>query len=880
VGGDHLSPAPPRLAPSALLTGRPVSDSTATIGRRFERQATRHGARPALRSRGVSTSYRDLNLAANRIAHVLLARRVDRRAPVAIHTYEIEAAVASILGTLKTGGVCVPLDAASPAARQAVVLEQAGAAVLLTTRAHAALAHRLAGDRCRVVVVDDLEGSLDESDPMGEVSPVDIACLMFTSGSTGTPKGVIHDHLTLTAPTDHWAELFSFGERDRFVHLAPLSNISGVNDMLKPLLHGGCMIPLFLPEASPGRLASLVIKERISVYHSVPSVFRAMASALPAGANLEALRLVHLGGEPMFRSDLELFRKNFPHGCTLVNNLGSTEVPSFIQHVIDPDAAPEDPIVPVGFPVPGRRIRLLDTEGAEVADGEIGEIEVRSSFVARGYWNDPEATAARFAGDLTGRGERTLRTGDLARRRPDGALDFLGRHDDQIKVRGHRVELAEVQFALMEAAREGGGFGESVVVPGPLPSGATGLVAYVTPAGVGAARLDRLRSRMADRLPPAMRPDAYVPLDAIPRTSTGKVDRPALPLAGRPAAPREGGPRAGSVPERQLEELWRQLLGVERIGVEDDFFELGGDSLLAFRLAHDVERVFGRPVSLPELANASTLGAMTRMIEDGSRARTAPCLVPLQPRGGKAPLFLVHGLGGSVIQMRPLARALDADRPVYGFQARGIDGVSRPLPRIELMATAYLRELRRVRPEGPILLGGYSMGGVVAYEMARRLAGEGARVAALVLIDAGAPVPLAWTERLAHSFAYGRLMMRQWRRRGVRLPRGGYARRVNRTMLVNFRAVRRYRPGPYHGEVHLVASRPGDLAAAADARDTHLVERLEQRLVLRRDRWRDLVPRGLVVHEVAGHHLELFRPPAVDGLRTTLRAIVDAACGD
>jgi thioesterase domain-containing protein/acyl carrier protein len=689
---------------------------------------------------------------------------------------------------------------------------------------------------------------------------------------------VLHDHISLLSPIDHFSSRFSFTERDRFIHMAPLSNISGINDLLKPLLNGGCMVRQRLADASSSRLASLIVDERISVYHSIPSVFRRIVEALDPEAETR-LRLVHLGGEPLFRSDVELFRRRFPPSCVLVNNLGASEIPSFIQYVIEPDRVLDSAVVPVGFPIEGKRILLAGEDGGEVGEGEIGEIVVQSAFLARGYWKDPAGTAERFSGSLERRDERTFRTGDLGRRRPDGAIELLGRGDDLVKVRGNRVEIGEVQFALMEAARTVGGIGETTVVPGRAPSGATRLVAYVTPYGDGPVDVDTLRVQMATRLPRAMRPDAYVSIDAIPKTSNGKIDRPALPPPSEPAVERAPRLRPGSPVGRQLEGLWKQLLRLDEIGTDDDFFDLGGDSLLALELVTEIERIFGRSLSLPQLAEASTLDAMARLVEDRAGAGPAPCLVPFQPDGAKIPLFLVHGLGGGVIEMRGLARSLDPDRPVFAFQARGLDGISRPLRSIEAMAETYLAELRRVRPEGPYLLGGYSMGGVVAYEMAQRLTAAGRSLAGLVLIDTGAPLPLPWSERMRYSFHYGRLVLRRMRRRRAGLASAGYARSITRLMATNFSAARRYRPAPFDGVVHLIASRRGDLGQA-DERDRDLWERIEERLIRRRGQWNRLVSRGVVVHEIAGHHLSLFRPPAIDGLVAELRAVVDAVCGD
>jgi thioesterase domain-containing protein/acyl carrier protein len=325
----------------------------------------------------------------------------------------------------------------------------------------------------------------------------------------------------------------------------------------------------------------------------------------------------------------------------------------------------------------------------------------------------------------------------------------------------------------------------------------------------------------------------------------------------------------------QLQQLWKQVLGIDAVPPDADFFALGADSIVAMELATEMEKLFGRAVSLPELLEAATLDGMTRLIESRARERPIPLLVPLNKEGRRNPLFVVHGLGGGVVQMRELARRLDADRPFYAFQARGLDGVARPLYRVEAMAESYLDRMRQVRPAGPYLVAGYSMGGVVAYEMARRLVAAGESVAALIVIDAAAPLPLPWRDRLTSTFVHGRIALRRVRRQiAARRQTKGHGRSMNRLMVANLAAVRRYRPSPYAGVIHVVSSRGADSGTDVDPRDRRLARRLEGLLVKQRDRWRQLAGGGLEVEEVDGHHLELFRPPALDGLLGALRAIL------
>jgi len=838
----------------------------------FERRAAQHESRPAVCDGGGAASYGELNRAANRVAHTLAARLGRRQVPVAVLCRDMRLAVAAMLGTLKSANLFVPLDPAAPAARHSEVLDGAGAEIVLTCRDSSVAARRAAGDGRVVIAVDDLDGTVSGTDPGITVDPGDLACILFTSGSTGRPRGVVHEHAGLLAPWQSWSERFGYDEHDRFVNLSPLSHISSINDTLKPLLSGACMVPFRITEASPARLAELLVREGITVYHSIPSVFRALARAADAASlRFPRLRIVHLGGEPVFSTDVELARGICPSDCVVVNNLGATEIPGLLQYVIDPAATIESGIVPIGYPADGKRVFLRDAEGREVSDGEAGEIVVQSAHLARGYWNDPQATAERFAGGMERSAERTYRTGDLGRRRPDGAIEFLGRVDDQIKVRGHRVELAEVEFALQQAAREVGGIVDSTVAPFTSPVGSNSVVAYCAAAPEVEIDLDGLRERIVARLPEPMRPESYIRLESLPRTTTGKIDRRLLPAPSRHAA----GSPARSPVAQQLEELWSQLLEVETVGMESDFFELGGDSMLALELATEVERVFGRAFTLPEFLEDSTLNGMSRLIETRSEGRTFPCLVPFRTEGSKEPLFVVHGLGGGVLHMRGLIHVLDTDRPFYALQARGLDGVSQPLRTIEAMAARYLEEATRVRPDGPRLLAGYSMGGVVAYEMAQQLAAAGRTIDALVLIDTGAPLPLPWKDRLTYTYLYSRLAMRRLGRGGRRRTRARYARSVSRVMRASFQAGQRYRAKPFRGNVHLISSTGGETAPGADEQERRLVQRIDRRLVRRRGLWDRLVGDGIATHEIDGHHLDLFRKPTLDLLAAELQRILE-----
>lgn len=396
--------------------------------------------------------------------------------------------------------------------------------------------------------------------------------------------------------------------------------------------------------------------------------------------------------------------------------------------------------LPLGGGVPGMQMLVLTPTGHLAGVGEPGEIFVRSPHLARGYLGDDELTTARFLPNpFSGSpGDRLYRTGDRARYRPDGTLEFLGRTDAQITLRGFRVEPAEIEAALTAHP----GVREAVIAVQGDPVGGKRLVAYVVPAGGPAPAAGMLQRFVAERLPDYMVPSALVQLDALPLTPAGKVDRRALPAPDVASA----GPGVTRIPprdalERELARMWEEILGVRPVGIQDNFFELGGHSLLAVRLFAELARATGRRLPLADLFRGPTIERLADLIRREAPAMPWSALVPLQPGGGRPPLFCVHQHTGHLFCYRNLVRHLPPDQPVYGLVPRGLDGRQSPWTRIEEMAAHYVREIRTVQPVGPYHLAGYCFGGIVAFEIAQQLTAQGERVGMLALIES------AWWDR-------------------------------------------------------------------------------------------------------------------------------------
>jgi thioesterase domain-containing protein len=549
--------------------------------------------------------------------------------------------------------------------------------------------------------------------------------------------------------------------------------------MFLPLAAGATLVVGGGAAWTPGEWARGAAELAVTVADLPPAYLQEVVESAPPP--LPALRVLLTGADAVPSALVRRWQGEVETGARLVNAYGPTEAVVTATAFAAPDGFPDGfagPVAPIGTALPGRAAYLLDPFGAPAADGVPGELCL-GGVLARGYLGRPALTAERFVPDPFSAtpGARMYRTGDRVRfaevreygstevRRSHGAdeapvlpysrtfvLQFLGRIDAQVKVRGFRVEPGEVEaaLALHPAVREA-----AVVARG--GDGDRRLVGYVVPApGAETPSPAALRAHLRERLPEWMVPSAFVAMDGFPLTANGKLDRAALP---DPAA---GGDDEAYVAPRDALELrlaqaWEALLGVPRVGVRDDFFALGGHSLLAMRALAAVERATGRRVPLATLLAGPTVERLARALRDGAGFPAPGPLVPLQPAGTRRPLFLVHAAGGNVVSYAALARRLGADQPVYGLQSRGVDGGEEPAASVEAMARDYLAEVRRTQPAGPYRLGGWSMGGLVAFEMARLLEADGERVELLALVDSpapeeGAPLPDPDDPRLLASF--------------------------------------------------------------------------------------------------------------------------------
>jgi amino acid adenylation domain-containing protein len=716
----------------------PLEEVEQSIPARFARQVLRNPARIAVESPHERLTYDELDQAANRLATAILDRCGTQPEPVAFLLAHGCPQLVAVLGILKAGKIYLPLDTAYPPARNSAVLEDARPELIVTDHANRLMAEQLSAG-CPLVNLDELSASRSHRGPQLALEPDRPANIIYTSGSTGRPAGLVHSHRNILHVALKYTNNLHVGCEDRSVLLYSCTFAGSVADIFSCLLSGATLLPYDLRRQGIANLGRWLADKDITLYQSVPTVFRQFAATLQGAERLPRLRLIRLGGEPITPRDVLLHRQHFGPGCVLAVSLGATEILGIRLYFVDRDAPLTGPRVPVGYALQDTEVLILDENGEPAGPGCVGEMAVRSPYLALGYWRDAERTEEAFRPDPTRPGTRVYRLGDLGVIRPDGCLDYLGRKDWQVKVRGHRVETSEVEAALLRL----GGVRDAVVVGRSSASGGQRLVAYVVPDGEPAPTVSTLRGALAQRLPDFMIPSAFVLLEALPTTPSGKVDRQALPEPGaaRPALRDPCAPPQDAL-QILLLEVWQECLNVSPIGVRDDFFELGGDSILAVEMALRVEEVCGRRVAQETLLSMRTVEQLARhLVQPPTSAACAPA-TEIQRGDAGRPLFFMHGdINGGGIYCLPLARRLGETVPFVAVHPHGVVHPRVPAT-IEEMASDFLRVVHATQPEGPYLLGGHCNGGLVAFEMAQQLLRRGESVDYLAII--APPAVVQW----------------------------------------------------------------------------------------------------------------------------------------
>jgi len=685
--------------------------------------------RPALGDPEGDLDYAEADRRTDRLARNVLAEDGDT-GPLGLLTELSVQGLLALVGALRTGRPVVPLDPHLPAARLQVIAELARITSCLVAEGQRGTARAL-GPGVRPLPLEVLLGRepADDAAPLPHREGTDPAVVVFTSGSTGRPKGVVMTHDEMLDGADTSAERLGLNPADRVLLAMPLSFTAGTLVLGNALLNGASAWAYDPRDRGVGDLAAFTTGHGLTAFFGTPHLLRSLTASLGAEEDLGALRLAVTLGEAVHGRDVAAFRTHLAPGGVFANEAGSSEVGALCVFLVREDDPVPAGTVPGGVPTPSKEVRVLRGDGTPAAVGEPGEIVVTSHHLSGGYWNDPERTAAAFVAGPDGR--RTYRTGDLGRLDADGNLHLLGRMDGAVKVRGYLVELSEVEGALLTLPS----IAEACVVP-VTTDGTTRLVAYVAhTADVLTASAATVRRHLRERLPEYMVPAAVVALPALPRTERGKVDRVNLPAV--PARVPGEAPRGGA--ETTIAELWGRVLGLRDVGRDDDFWELGGDSLAVEEALALLAARFRTPLVTLDLVAAPTVAEMAQRLARGRRALPShPTALTLCSGGTGTPVFCFAGAGGLAAAFHALAHEL-GDRPVHAFQAHGLESRALPDRSVDRAATRHLRVLRLLQPAGPYVLVGHSFGGLVALEVARRLRAAGEEVAMLTLLDTYLP---------------------------------------------------------------------------------------------------------------------------------------------
>jgi amino acid adenylation domain-containing protein len=691
----------------------------------------------AIKEEHRSITYGELNRKANMIARSIQSLSAEEDQTAIILTGFGIPTITAMLGILKAGKAYVSVEPSHPEERIIDILNDTQSKIIVSDDENLNLTNSVVRSTTDIYPITVINiDSIDQTTPATNldlnISPDDYFHLIYTSGSTGKPKGVINNRRIITSKLYTSTTLNRITPDDKILLLTSTSFGASTFDVFGSLINGATLFPFPIKNRSFSQLAYWMMQEKITLYHSVPTTFRHFAKSLTGEENFPDLRLIRLGGEAIYKIDVDLYKKHFPDHCLLRISLAGTESGGICYRYINKKTIITTEIVPVGHPAEDVKVTLLDKDHNPVKSNEIGEIAVQSPFLSVGYWRRPDLNKEKFLPDPEGGDKRIFLTGDMGRFLPDGSLEHIARKDTMVKIRGLRIETSEIEAHLLASDL----ILDAAVVARKDRFNENRLVAYIVPSSSEQPSIVELREIIANRLPDYMIPSTFIFLDSLPLTSSGKVNKLALPsLPDGHLSPGQDFIAPRNPIESTLVNIFEKHLGVTPIGIKDNFFELGGHSLTAIQIVTNIEESLNHSIPIPEFIKALTVEKLANSLQSNDQLSSFLYLVALQTSGSKPPLFCIPPSADTAMRFETLAKYLGTDQPVYGFEYAGMDGKSEPFSTIPNMARAYIHELRLVQPDGPYYVCGLTFGGIVAYEIAQQLVRQGHKVAFLGVLD-------------------------------------------------------------------------------------------------------------------------------------------------
>jgi amino acid adenylation domain-containing protein len=752
-------PQPASLRPGQGFQYFPLSQLEEIISAIFERHVAAQPNALAVQAGDHSLTYGQLNSAANGIAQAIQSRLFETAQPVALLFDHSPDMIVAILGVLKAGACYLPLNPDHPPARNQAILRALGGAPLLLTHqktpakaAVLASAYDLKDEQ--IIFTEDCTPSI--VNPVNDIGPGSPACILFTSGSTGEPKGVILDQRAMLHRIMLYTNDYAIGPGDRLALLTSYIYNASIREIFASLSNGASLHLYRLKEEGVHHLGDWLNANQINGLYLVPSVFRAWIGQLDK-EKFENLRFLRLGAEPVLSQDVENFQRHFGSTCVLANGYASTETGTICQEFFSRAPNLSGGLVPAGHVVDGKSITLIDENGCEAADGTDGEIVVSSLYLGPGYFT-PDLFATITAQPNAAAIHRSVPTGDIGRRLPDGRILLLGRKDWQIKLHGQRVNLLEIERSIGDLAYVL--YAAVVCKTGTEKSQI--LTAFVQLKPDAVTDEQQIRQDLRAQLPEFMLPQTIQILAQLPMTLGGKIDRLALTAIEQGPDPSQRATKiqTANLPDTEIElavaAIWRSLLDIDTIGRDEHFFDLGGDSLRASALMAKIETHFACKLPFSALFEDDTIrGLAEKILTAQTSGEPESLFVTMQQAGTEPPIFFIAGIGGDLLALRTIAISLGQRHPVIGLKPLDYGSTPQAIATIEQAALRYQQAIQSAYPQDPYFLVGYSFGGHLAVEIGRLLQANGQQQVFVFLLDTYPPVPLrapSWPKRFKYHF--------------------------------------------------------------------------------------------------------------------------------